>query len=194
MFPPDSQTEGGCSGPAAPPSSRRQALRPGEVCLCQLTPSPRCAGLPRPPLAVPHLKPLLPTAFPSRVVQPHFSPDGKLGHLGSKVPLSLPRTHAPGPTPPWVGRLVGVVTELEVGTQALPRPSGQTATEGRAGSCRPAQPRRVQVALVLQGWSSGQSRAHGPSDQRAPCCQETKQEAQVWLPTLAFGTARGSSS
>lgn len=133
-----------------------------------------------------------PDNIPVRVVQPHSSPEGELGHLGHKVPLSLPRTHRPAPTPPGVGRLAGVAAELELGTQALPRPPGQTASEGRAGSCRPAQPLRVQAALVLLGWSSGHSRvlgAHRPPDQRAPCCQETKPEAQVWLPMLAFGTA-----
>lgn len=86
MFPPDSQTAGSCSGPAVPPSSQRQAPRPGEACLCPLAPSPRRVGLPRPPLAAPAPQAPTPDSIPVPSGPASLFPAGKLDHPGSKVP------------------------------------------------------------------------------------------------------------
>ena len=190
-------------------AARDQPCRPAHGARLHALGRPACVCWP-PPRGVqgfpglhwlrPPLKPLPPTAFPSRVVQPHFSqlvnwtirevrcPElasdprtwtyaslgGQAGGVVTELEVGTASlggqaggvvTELDVGTASLGGRAGGVVTELDVGTaslggqagrvvteldvgtQALPRPSGQAAAEGRAGSCRPAQPRRVQVLL-----------------------------------------------
>lgn len=153
LFPPNSQTKGGRSGPGMLPSSQRQALWPGEACLCRLTPSPRCAGLPRPPPA-----PQTPTpiALPSRRGLASLFPRRETGPSGKQGAPELASDLCAWTSTSWGGQAGRCGDGAGGGDPGSSQTPWTDCRRGQSWSCRPVQPSRVKVALVIQDWSAGQ--------------------------------------